>query len=102
MESWLLKLSQTFCIDVVSYAVMSNHYHVILHANIPEWEALTDAAVIDRYLRVHGKKPLMQHYRDGGEVSGAEKIEIKQTLSDWRDTLINTSRFIGFTNERIG
>ena len=43
----------------------------------------------------------MQHYRDGGEVSEEEEIEIKQTLSDWRDTLINISRFIGFMNERI-
>ena len=101
VESWLHKLSQAFCIDVVGYAVMPNHYHVILHANVPQWEALSDESVIDRYLMIHSQHALMSHYRDGGEVSASERQEIETTLISWRDTLINISRFIGFMNEKI-
>ena len=36
VEDKLLALAQVFCIDVAAYAVMSNHYHVVLHINAPK------------------------------------------------------------------
>jgi len=31
VEDKLLALAEVFCIDVAAYAIMSNHYHVVLH-----------------------------------------------------------------------
>ena len=101
VESWLLKLTQAFCIDVVAYAVMPNHYHIILHTDMPKWKALSDEAIIDRYQMIHRRDPLMARYRKGDEVSESERREIKKTLRNWHDTLINISRFMGYMNERI-
>jgi hypothetical protein len=33
LEDRLLKLPEVFAIDIAAYAIMSNHYHVILHIN---------------------------------------------------------------------
>ena len=101
VESWLMKLSEAFCIDVVAYAVMSNHYHVVLHADMAKWKALSDEEIIDRYQMIHSRDPLMAQYRNGDAVSESERREIKQTLRNWHDTLINISRFIGYINEQI-
>jgi putative transposase len=32
-EEELLKQAKVFAIDVAAYAIMSNHYHVVLHIN---------------------------------------------------------------------
>jgi len=33
LEDKLLELGNIFSIDICSYAIMSNHYHVVLHIN---------------------------------------------------------------------
>ena len=101
VESWLLKLTQAFCIDVVAYAVMPDQYHVILHVDMVKWKGLSDEEVIDRHFMIRSRNPLLEHYRNGGEVSESERREIKRTLRIWRDNLINISRFKGYINEKI-
>jgi hypothetical protein len=34
LEDKWLKLSSVFAIDVAVYAIMSNHYHAVLHINV--------------------------------------------------------------------
>lgn len=101
IESGLIKLSKAFCIDVVGYAVMPNHYHVILHVNLPQWERLTDHDVIDRYGMIRKIGAEMARYRDGGDVTESEREAIDRTLAQWRDRLSNISCFIGYLNEQI-
>jgi len=38
VEDKLLALAEVFCIDVAAYAVMLNHYHVVLHINTQQAE----------------------------------------------------------------
>ena len=33
LEAKLLELPKVFAIDIAAYAIMSNHYHVVLHIN---------------------------------------------------------------------
>ncbi|NKB75830.1 MAG: transposase [Gammaproteobacteria bacterium] len=101
VESWLLKLNEVFCIDLVGYAVMSNHYHVILRINLDEVNALSDEQVIDRWSVIYKPDGLMSHYRCGGEVTHDERRVIDETLGRWRETLVSISRFMGYMNERI-
>lgn len=101
VENGFIKLCQAFCIDVVAYAVMSNHYHVILHVDLDLLNNLTDLQVIDRYHLIYRPDPLMVHFRNGGEVTESEQVEIESRLMTWRDNLTNISRFIGYLNEQI-
>ena len=43
--------SEVFAIDVCAYAVMSNHFHVVLRVDCERAEALTDEAILRRYGR---------------------------------------------------
>ncbi|NKB62394.1 MAG: hypothetical protein GKR95_09780 [Gammaproteobacteria bacterium] len=101
VESLLHKLGKAFCIDLVAYAVMSNHYHVVLRVDLEECESLSDMQVIDRWSLIHKTGDLMRLYRAGGVVTESERREIQTILQHWRDTLTNISRFMGYINERI-
>ena len=65
----LVELQQVFCIDLCAYAVMSNHYHLVLCIN-EEWAAeLTADEVINRWCHLYKGPLLVQRYRQG-EVLG--------------------------------
>ncbi len=43
------QLSSVFCIDVCAYAVMSNHYHLVLKIDLAAQQALSPFEVIERW-----------------------------------------------------
>ena len=45
----LLELAEVFCIDVAAYAVMSNHYHVVLHVDHLQAKTLSMQEIITRW-----------------------------------------------------
>jgi hypothetical protein len=49
IEDRLLLLASIYAIDIAAYAVMSNHYHVVLHVNREQGQAWNDAEVIERW-----------------------------------------------------
>ena len=101
VEALLLKLSDAFCIDLVGYAVMANHYHVILKVDTDLASSLSDHEVIDRWARLYAVGPLLSRYRSGKPLL---EWEVEQTVSQighWRVQLTNLSRWMGYLNERI-
>ncbi|NKB65373.1 MAG: hypothetical protein GKR95_25825 [Gammaproteobacteria bacterium] len=73
VESSLLKLSKAFCISIVGYVIMSNHYHVILKVDLETSLSLSDEQIIDRWALIYKPDRLMLHYRQGGEVTEEER-----------------------------
>ena len=59
----ILLLSSVFTMDVCAYAVMSNHYHVVLHVNSAESRQLSAPKVANRWF------PLL-HCSNGHRPSG--------------------------------
>ena len=53
IESRLQELATIFAIDLCAYAVMSNHYHVVLHLNEAERKSWDDEEVVHRWQRLH-------------------------------------------------
>lgn len=43
------ELAAVFCIELAAYAVMSNHYHVVLRVNRETAESITGDEVIERW-----------------------------------------------------
>lgn len=48
----LAELTQLFCIDIAAYAIMSNHYHLVVRIQKPRALALSVLQVADRWSRL--------------------------------------------------
>lgn len=66
------QLAAVFAIDIAAYAVMSNHYHVVLRVNREAAEGLTRDQVIERWQHLFTGSPLLQRYRQGHVLSDVE------------------------------
>jgi len=60
-----LRGSKSFLIDVCAYAVMSNHYHLVLRLDTEKARALGEDEVIARYGRLFKMPVLIERYLDG-------------------------------------
>ena len=94
-------LSQVFAIDVCAYAIMSNHYHLVLHVNAADAESWSDQEVAHRWTTLY-KAPLLVNRWLGGELKS--KAEINKTvelINEWRERLTDISWFMRNLNEFV-
>ena len=61
LEDRILRLTTTFAVDLYGYAVMSNHYHLVLSIDAIALEGWSDATVVDKWLSLN---PRQQHQGD--------------------------------------
>ena len=104
-KPWLVKrfrlLSGVFAIDIAAYAVMSNHYHLVLHVDQHRSQQWSDDEVIDRWLTLYKGPDLVQRYNRGEPLMPAEKKRMRELVQDWRDRLSDISWFMACLNEYI-
>ena len=101
IEQRLLLLSKVFCIDLASYAILSNHYHVVLHVDQLRADSLSDLEVIARWHRLYKGPNVIKKYLSEGPLTELEMEAVRQTVALWREQLTNISRFMGNLNESI-
>ncbi len=94
IEARIKELSQIYCIDVCAYAVMSNHYHIVVHINKEKAKALSDSEVIERWLYLHTKPLIMQRYQIGDLKTEAEIEMVQKIIVQWRERLYSLSWFM--------
>jgi REP element-mobilizing transposase RayT len=95
------ELGQVFAIDICAYAVMSNHYHVVLKVNQKQAQNWTDEEVIARWTSLFAPSQTIQDYLLGRELTKAEEILVKQQTAEWRTRLFDISWFMRYLNEHI-
>lgn len=101
IEDRMLYLSTVFAIDVCAYAVMSNHYHIVLHIDEARASSWTVREVIARWHSLYKGHLLSQRYEAGEVLDGAELEALNSLVNIWRDRLKNISWFSGLLKERI-
>ncbi|MEZ0148233.1 MAG: transposase [Candidatus Reddybacter sp.] len=101
VEDKLLALAEVFCIDVAAYAVMSNHYHVVLHIHTEEAEQLSTVEVIERWHQLFKGNLLSQRYSRGEILFKAEREALTTIIDTWRERLADISWFMRLINEGI-
>ena len=97
----LAEIDDVFCIDVCAYAIMSNHYHLVLYINKPEVDALTDLEVIERWRKIYSGSDIIQRFLDGETLTKEHLVLIAETVEKWRNRLEDISWFMRCLNEYI-
>ena len=101
VEQRILKLGQLFCIDVCAYAVMSNHYHVVLHINTKLQASLNTQQVLERWHSVFKGNHLVSRFLQDEPLCDAELSAIEDIAEQWRERLGSLSWFMKVLNEGI-
>ena len=103
-KGWILArlalLAEIFTIELFSYAVMSNHYHLVVNINQNKALSLTAHEVISRWSRLFRVPAIVERWQQGnaqeGETEVAEKL-----VALWRQRLADVSWYMRCLNEYI-
>ncbi|PCI11522.1 MAG: transposase, partial [Thiotrichales bacterium] len=101
VEDRLHELAGIFAIDLCGYAVMSNHYHVILHIDQTLASEWTAQEVIEQWHQLFTGNLLSQRYQLGERLSAAESTALSECVEEWRARLMDISWFMRVLNEGI-
>jgi REP element-mobilizing transposase RayT len=97
----LRELSSMFAIEICAYAVMSNHYHVILCVDSARGKGWSDSQVIKRWQRLFNLPALVERYQRGEATSLAEQDAVLKIIALWRNRLMDVSWFMRGLNEHL-
>ena len=104
-KQWILdrvnKLSSHFAIDVCAYAIMSNHFHLVLHIDTDRARQWTPDAVIDSWLELYTGPVVAHRYKAGATLTAMEEEALAGYVAIWRARLSNLSWYMRCLNETI-
>ena len=91
-------LSAMFAIEIFGYAVMSNHYHLVLKINPEEVAAWTDAEIVEKWLKLNPRKGEGSVVRESRKQAMQQDV---QRLDVLRERLGSLSWFMRYLNEPL-
>jgi REP element-mobilizing transposase RayT len=101
IEDRLRVLSSLFSVHLCAYAVMSNHYHLVVKLNPTESDGWSDDEVLARWTALFRGPLLVQRHRAGESLSAAERDTLGSIAAVYRSRLGNLSWFMKCLNEPI-
>jgi hypothetical protein len=103
-KSWILErlafLASMFAIDIGAYAVMSNHYHLVLHVDRSRAMTWTREEVVAHWTKLFGTPTLVERWMNG-KATEAERERAESIIERWRGRLYNISWFMRCLNEHL-
>ena len=104
-KQWLVvrikELAANFAIDVCAYAVMSNHYHLVLHVNQDQLGQWSDEEVIKRWTAIFPNNAKLVETLHLNRKSKAAQKQLRARLDEWRSRLGDISWFMRCLNESL-
>jgi len=101
IEDRLLMLAGIFAIDIAAYAILSNHYHVVLHIDQQKAESWSTREICNHWHQLFSGFSLSNRYLSGEPLSSAEDQQLKLKVEEWRQRLMDISWFMRRLNEPI-
>ncbi|MDV7106458.1 transposase, partial [Vibrio sp. TH_r3] len=80
--------------DICVYAVMHNHYHLVVHINRDKVNALSQLDVVQRWQFQHKLPDLIQRWLNHQLTSQAEQKKCHEIIEIWRTRLWSLSWFM--------
>jgi REP element-mobilizing transposase RayT len=97
----LKELAEVFAIEICAYAVMSNHYHVVLHVNRKQAESWETREALQRWTILFSGHLLVQRFLANDSMSKAEVQRVEQFAEEYRSRLLDISWFMRCLNEHL-
>ena len=101
IEDRVRVLSSLFSVTLCAWAVMSNHYHLVVRLNPQESDSWTDDDVLERWTALFRGPLLVQRQRAGETMSDAEAAALRDITDVYRKRLGSLSWFMKCLNEPI-
>lgn len=101
VEDRLHAISGIFAIELCAYAVMSNHYHVVVRVNVDQASNWNKDEVIRRWHQLFRGTVQSRRYVTGASMSKGEQYALDTSVSIWRQRLMDISWFMRVINESI-
>ena len=104
-RAWVVErmhyLATIFNIDICAFAVMSNHYHIVLHIDEELNQQLSHEAVCLRWGKLYSLPVLVQRWLNKQSSSEVECEAALSVINGWRGRLVDISWFMRSLNEFI-
>jgi REP element-mobilizing transposase RayT len=98
----LQQLASVFAIDIAAYAVMSNHFHIVVRIDAERLQAQGRDEILDRWTRLFTGPLLVQRYQSRPESLGPAELQlIDAWVETYRARLADLSWFMRVLNESI-
>ena len=101
IEDKMLELAHVFALELCSYAVMSNHYHVVLFVDHKKALGWSMDEVIKQWHQLFNGCVLSKRYVRGEALGQAELKVLNEVVEQWRSRLMDISWFMRCLNEDI-
>lgn len=103
-KAWVLHrlrlLGDIFSIDLCAYAIMSNHYHLVLRVDRQRMEQWSQADIVERWARLFSVPLLIRRWHEGA-VNESERMLAEQLIERWRVRLCDISWYMRCLNEYL-
>ncbi len=101
LENKLHYVASVFAIKLCAYAVMSNHYHVVLHVRNDIAQNWSDREVIERWHSLFAGNNLSHKLLSHSILNKTELTLLAKDITIWRSRLCDISWFMRIVNESI-
>ena len=104
VETRIRELASVFAIDVAAYAVMSNHYHIVLRVDAERARTWSTDEVLRRWTQLFTGPLLVQRYQQPelrALMGEAEIAKVNEMADTYRARLFDVSWYMRVLNESI-
>jgi REP element-mobilizing transposase RayT len=97
----LKQLADVFAIKIAAFAIMSNHYHVIVRIDQDQAMRWSNEDIIERWYKLFNGAAIVDRWRSGEVLSKAEEMVVSSMIETWRQRLYDLGWFMRCLNEHI-
>ena len=103
-KEWILErltqLTSIFTMEICAYAVMSNHYHLVVYIDQKRGKKLSAREVAERWTQLFAAPPVVERWLNGTALEAEHQLA-EALIGKWRQRLCDLSWFMKCLNEYL-
>lgn len=103
VEQRIKQLASVFTIDIAAFAIMHNHYHIVVRVDNERIVELTTEEVLQRWTQLYAGPLIIRRYltEERQQMGQGEQQQVEQLADEYRKRLCDLSWFMKNLNEFI-